>query len=263
MALSKKAQAAMSTVVDKIKAGDLSQVVQAALITRHPDDNCPGMGRSLNNRFLSLVQRGTIDTRTYNQWQAVGRQVQKGEKAAYIIGPIMVPLKDKDGNILKNADGKPRLHMVNVKGIPVFSADQTEGEELPTFDYEPAEMPPLAELAERFGVSVAYAPAKGNWSGSTKVDGSAIELNTHDVRTWFHELAHAVQARLQGKLKGGQDAKEETIAEFTSCVLMWLYGLGDRTGNAWAYIQHYNKDPVQAIGNAMQDVETILEALQV
>ena len=65
-------------------------------------------------------------------------------------------------------------------------------------------------------------------------------------------LAHAAHAKLEGKLQGGQDAGQETVAEFTAAVLMHLYGLGDRTGNCWKYIQYYASDPLQAIVKARE-----------
>ena len=50
-------------------------------------------------------------------------------------------------------------------------------------------------------------------------------------------------------------------AEFTAAVLMHLYGLGDRTGNCWRYIQNYAPDPLQAIVKALGTVEKVLALL--
>ncbi len=43
-------------------------------------------------------------------------------------------------------------------------------------------------------------------------------------------------------------------------VLCQLYGY-DHTGNAWAYIAGYNKDPLRAIYKALATVEKILDLL--
>ena len=47
-----------------------------------------------------------------------------------------------------------------------------------------------------------------------------------------------------------------------SAVLMELYGLGDRTGNAWNYIKGYNEDPSRAIVQALSTVEKVIELLE-
>ena len=48
-------------------------------------------------------------------------------------------------------------------------------------------------------------------------------LSTDDVRTLFHELAHAAYTELDGGLKGGQHAEQKVISEFTTCVLAEMY----------------------------------------
>ncbi len=68
-------------------------------------------------------------------------------------------------------------------------------------------------------------------------------------------------ARIDGKLKGGQQIDQETIAEFTTAVLMDFYGLGDHTGNAWKYISQYAGDPLVAITKALGTVEKVLGVL--
>ena len=86
-----------------------------------------------------------------------------------------------------------------------------------------------------------------------------IDLATHDQSIFFHELAHAVHTQIDGPKKTrGQDPDREAIADFTACVLMHLYGLGDRTGNTWSYIQSYHKNPLTAITRALSKVEQIL-----
>ena len=43
--------------------------------------------------------------------------------------------------------------------------------------------------------------------------------------------------------------------------MMHLYGLGDRTGNCWQYIQVYAPDPLQAIVKALSTAEKVLALL--
>ena len=55
-----------------------------------------------------------------------------------------------------------------------------------------------------------------------------------------------------------RDADQETVAEFAAAVLMALYGLADRSGNAWEYIGRYSSDPLTAITHALAAVERVL-----
>ena len=127
--------------------------------------------------------------------------------------------------------------------------------------YTPAELPPLADIAKKFNIQVEYVPVTPDKLGDCKTDGSKIRLGSQDTRVFFHELSHAIHARIDGKLKGGQQIDQETIAEFTTAVLMDFYDLGDHTGNAWRYISQYADDPIIAITKALGTVEKLLEML--
>jgi hypothetical protein len=243
MRLSDRARASLDAVIERFKAGDLSPITEVARITL-PDD-APARKWTMSNRVLAYAQTGSLDCRGYRQWQAVGRQVQKGSTSAYIFGPILVD--DEEG-------GKK---LVGFKTIPVFPYHDTQGEGL---DYSPKEPPPLMEVAERLGVDVSYGPMALGVLGSARVDGTAISLGTQDPAVWFHELAHIAHRQVKGELQGGQDPHQEATADLTAAVLMDLYGLGDRTGNTWEYISSYNpEDPIRAIMRATDEVGPILD----
>jgi hypothetical protein len=253
MRLSDKAQEALDKVVEQFQKGDLSPVVKIARIQRQGDP-IPSERWSLCNRVLAYVQTGSLDCRGYRQWQHAGRHVRKGERAAFILAPCMVPVEDE-----KTGEAVPVLK--GFRPIAVFADSQTEGEDLPEIDYSPRELPPLADVAERLGIDVTYIPLPPGRLGRCKVNGSRIDLGSHDPQIFFHELAHAAHARVEGRLKGGQDPRQETVAEFTAAVLMHLYGLGDRSGNCWRYIQEYAVDPLLAIVKALSTVEKVLALL--
>ena len=253
MKLSDKAQAALDKVVEQFQSGDLSPIVKIACLQRQGDP-LPSEKWSLCNRILAYIQTGSLDCRGYKQWQQAGRHVRKGERAAFILAPCLAPVEDEQ-------TGQTVPVLKGFRAVAVFAHDQTEGEVLPEIDYTPTELPPLAEVAERLGIDVAYVPLPPGKLGQCEVTGSRIRLGTHDPLVFFHELAHAVHARIEGQLKGGQHAGQETIAEFTATVLMHLYGLGDRTGNCWQYIQGYAMDPLQAIVKALSTVEKVLAFL--
>jgi hypothetical protein len=253
MKLSDKAKEALDRVVEQLKKGDLSPIIKIARIQRQGDP-IPSERWSLCNRILAYIQTGSLDCRGYRQWQQAGRHVRKGERAAYILAPCLAPVEDeKTGEVVPVLKG--------FRPIAVFADSQTDGEALPVVDYSPRELPPLADVADRLGIDIAYRPLPPGRLGRCEATGSRIELGTHDPHVYFHELGHAAHARVEGRLRGGQDPRQETVAEFTGLVLMHLYGLGDRTGNSWRYIQSYAADPLLAIVKALSTVEKVLALL--
>lgn len=253
MQLSAKAQESFDRVIRRFQSGDLSPIRQVARIRLDP--NAPACKWSLSNRIMAYVQTDELDCRGFKQWQDVGRSVKKGSRAAYILRPHIIK-QSQD----KNEDQEEKTMCTGFSPVPVFAISDTEGNEaLPI--YEPREIPPLLDVAQKFGIAVSYVPATPNKLGDTDTKGQRIRLGTQDPSIFFHELAHAIHARLAGELKGGQHNDQETIAEFTSAVLMDFYGYQDKSGNAWAYISGYAKDPLVAITRAMGTVEKVLAVL--
>ena len=144
--------------------------------------------------------------------------------------------------------------------VAVFPASCTLGSE-ELSGYKPADLPPLTEIAQKFRIAVSYVPVTPEKLGDCRSDGSKIRLGSHNPRIFFHELSHAIHARIEGKLTGGQQLDQETIAEFTTTVLMDFYGLEDHTGNAWEYISQYANDPLIAITKALGTVEKVFKLL--
>jgi hypothetical protein len=179
--------------------------------------------------------------------------VVKGAHAAYILGPIQIKEQTEDGEKVK---------LVGFKSIPVFPASQTDGDPLPTpVNLAPATLPPLYEVAKTWGIQVDYIPFGGSAYGSFQDITKTIRLATYEEKVFFHELAHCAHARIE-TLKGGQDPRQETIAEFSSCVLMQIHGLRDTTGYTWEYIRSYNhENPVKAIMQALDSIEKVLDQI--
>jgi hypothetical protein len=248
MKLSPKAQLSINKVVDKFKTGSLSPIKTVTRITL--DSSAPSNNWSLSNKVLAFIQSNELDCRGFKQWQKVGRQVEKGSRAVYILRPHMI----------KPDENEDKSTCIGFSPIAVFPASVTSGEtNLPS--YLPIKLPPLFEIAQKFNISVKYLPVSPDKLGDCDINGSNINLGSHDERIFFHELSHAIHARIDGKLKGGQQLDQETIAEFTTTVLMDFYDLGDHTGNAWKYIKQYSNDPLTAITKALGTVEKVLEVL--
>lgn len=258
MKISKKAQAAFDRVVEQFKTGDLSPVVEVAAIVADPNSTVPWDKWSFSNRLTTyIMSNGSTDLRGYEQWRKVGRQVRKGAGTAYILAPVMCKIKEEneDGEIIE------RMVRVAFRTVPVFAVEDTDGDALPDRGYAPKEPPPLTDLAKSLGIEIRYDAMGGRALGSCTVKGDRITLGTQAPEVFWHELGHALHSRIDGKLAGGQDAGQETVAELTAAVLAAMYS-EDCTGNAWKYISGYNKNPLAAIAGAMGTVTSILEYME-
>ena len=189
----------------------------------------PSSKWSFGNQILALLA-GTDDARGYRQWMDAGRYVRKGSKAFYILGPVFVkkrldtpdPGEDEEVEVL-----------VGFRAIPVFRLEDTEGEELPT--YQPRDPPPLLEVAEKFGMKVNYLRLSAGILGMTDYERQVITLATEDWTTFWHELAHAIHRSYEPKTGHGQEPEAETVAQLVAATLARLYGRPDDSFS-WSYI---------------------------
>ena len=224
---SASARQALHRIVELFKSGNVPRALAVATIP--PQQGIPSAKWSWSNRLLQFLA-DTSDSRGFRQWQQAGRQVKKGSKAFYILGPNVKKITDTD-------DDGQQVDKVIVTGfhaIPVFRAEDTDGEALP---YEPTTPPPLAGVAERLGLAVSYQTFAGRFYGYYKP--GKIVLATHEVQTFFHELAHAAHHRITGKLKGGQVPSQEILAELTAATLASLYCPEANLGFSYEYVEAY------------------------
>lgn len=246
-----RANNAAQTVLRVWESGELPALIAQSVLASKTDLPCAKW--SLGNRLLMLVQ-GTADARGFRQWKDAARNVRKGSKAIYILGPVLVK-RDKE-------NPKSELALIGFRGIPVFRFEDTEGEPLETSDYAPEALPPLQTVAQRIGVQVSYCPALADFMGRYIPKHKAIELCTHDSATWFHELSHAVDDYL-GSMKRAKRKDEaaykdgEVVAEFCAAALCKLYGI-DYEHNALKYIKHYRQDAAKAVTRLFARIEAVL-----
>jgi hypothetical protein len=218
---------------------------------------------SLGNQFLVFLQESE-DARGYKQWQEVGRHVKKGAKAIHILAPRMLKIPKKDPITKIELEPKEFIPIcIGFRAIPLFRYEDTEGKPLKV--YKPKVVPPLLDIAKKWGVKVKYDSTRVGELGSFNQEKNEIRLCTESIDTFFHELAHVAHRRIDGKLIGGQDPEQEAIAELTACVLSSIYGY-DVKGYAFTYIGSYAKDkkPV-TVGKmcfkVMKKVQKVLELI--
>lgn len=237
---STKARACLQKIVDLFQKGNVPKAL--AVVTIPPQANIPSAKWSTSNKLLQFLA-DTSDARGFRQWQESGRKVKKGTKALYILGPKTRKITEKDDN----GQETEKNIVMGFFAIPVFRVEDTDGEPLP---YEPATPPPLADVAEAFGLSVSYQTFArryyGYYQGSTK----KIVLSTHNDQVFFHELAHAAHHRIEGQLQGGQVPSQEIIAELTAATLANLYCPEANLGLSYKYVKSYAKKSKKTIERA-------------
>lgn len=166
---------------------------------------------------------------TYRQWQALGGQVRKGERATSIVFWKQLNVARDEAADSDEGDDRRRLL---ARGYAVFNQDQVDGYAAPE-----APMPPQGErsaLADAFFANLAI-PAR--FDGDDAYYAPALDLivlppfeRFHDAASFhgvaIHEAAHATGAThrldrdLSGRFGSGAYAAEEAIAEMTAAYVL-------------------------------------------
>lgn len=257
--VSEKARAQLDALLELFRSGNLPEAVAVATI---PPYDIPSAKWSLTNRILMMLG-DTVDARGYRQWQEVGRHVKKGVKSFHILGPSIVKRKETDDT----GQETEASVLVGFHAIPVFRVEDTEGKPVEYPEIAPTHAPPLADVAEAWGVAVEYAPFQGKYLGLCWYGREKLTLCTHDEAVFFHELAHEAHYRVKSangrKMTGGQDPKQEIVAELSAAVLARLYGTQlPNEGKHYRYIESYaakmKRDAYRACMSVLADVEKVL-----
>jgi len=249
-----KVKNVLDNILNRFKTGDIPKAIAYSMF---PIPDIPAAKWSLCNRTLMFFA-GTQDGRGFRQWKKAKRSVKKGAKAFYILAPRFAKKE--------NDNGEEETFLSGFLAVPIFRCEDTDGEPL---DYEKIKLPdlPLIEVAEEWGLSVKAIPGNYRFYGYFRESNKEIALATKDEVVFFHELSHAAHAKVSGKLKPGQDWKQEIVAELSASVLCHMVGKdGDKyLGNAYSYIENYAKkakvSALSACFQVMADVEKVLHEI--
>ncbi|MDE1863012.1 MAG: M48 family peptidase [Thaumarchaeota archaeon] len=237
MATTTRALEELGRIVSLFSSQELPQMCAQAFI----QSAGPSRKWSLGNKLV-MISHGTSDARGYRQWQESRRQVKKGAHALYILAPMIHKKKVKNE---KTGEEEDLEYPAGFVGIPVFRYEDTEGKPIP--EYQPRFLPPLLDVAAKWGVKVEYGPTVRGEGGSYNLATNVIRLCQEDPDTFFHELAHKAHSTFE-KLKPVQDPEQETVAQLSACVLAKIYGY-DATSFSWNYIASYAKEKTpEAVG---------------
>ncbi len=224
---------------------------------------------SLNNQLLIMLQSGGEATAVagYRSWQAMGRQVRKGEKALKVLAPIMrrADVVDGEGRPVLDETGEPqkRERLVGVKLVSVFDISSTDGPPIP----EPPTPTLLAGQApDGLWDSLAsivtdhgYTLSRGHCNGANGwTDFSAKEIRVRDdvsdaqaVKTLAHELGHLLAGHgEEGPFK--HLGRREVEAESTAFLVMNAHGV-DSSSYTFDYVAGWAQQEADA-EHSVEDV---------
>ena len=170
---------------------------------------------------------------TYRQWQALGAQVRKGERATAIIFWKRIGAAEDEQDV---EDGDDRPRFVG-RGYSVFNHSQVDGYEPPAIDALPeAERIPHAEafiaaldIPTTFDADAAYY--RVDLDQIFMPSFGAFEDSVAYISTLAHEAAHATGAKhrldrdLTSRFSHQARAIEELVAELTAGYVLADLGL--------------------------------------
>lgn len=221
---------------------------------------------SISNTMLIISQKPNASrVAGFKTWQGMGRVVRKGEKGIQIFVPHIRKPKESD------EDQKPQMSF----GVGyVFDIEQTEGDELPTFEVttwlegESTEgvIEAVAEWIKTNGITVdlhsAEVPdtARGYWDSKNKeIHVSAICDGKQRAKTLIHETAHALTNPAY------QDHRQnEAIAEGTAYIVSNYFGM-DTSEQSFGYIASWCTDQIkflQTVGEIQRIAHAVIEGVE-
>lgn len=231
---------------------------------------------SPNNVALILAQcPDATQIAGYRTWQALGRQVRRGESAIKIIVPMPIRQREAEGpdqDQLRDGEGSVRLRF----GVGnVFDVSQTDGEALPDVAVPMLEgddggilYDDLARMAHEDDIRIDRTDqlpsptAMGLYHPPTRriVVREAAQLQM--TKTLAHELAHHFTG--MPETYDARREEHETIAEAVAYVVLAHFGL-DSGERSFPYIATWARDTTVlrgALGTIQRVAGTIIDRVE-
>lgn len=202
----------------------------------------------------------------FRSWQRANRFVRKGEKAIWILAPLVYKQTDE-------ATDDTQHVIRGFKYVPVFDVSQTDGEELPTPCHKllgsdaAGCFAKLVAVAHSLGFSVEDTELPGTTNGdcSHELHRIRVELSNSPVqrvKTLAHEVAHAI---LHEKFESRAIAELE--AESTAYIVCESLGI-DSSDYSFGYVANWAGGgdtaiaAIKVVGDRIQKTaEQILDAM--
>lgn len=183
-----------SAMTDKGRMGDLMAHYRVSGLYHY----------SLLNSILITLQGGTL-CQSYKGWQALKRQVRRGEKAHIVIWRPATPRPKKEEAADEEAESQTETAGAQASGAvasfwlcKVFDVNQTDGEPL-QYDHNTAVPDSFSETEFRVAARALGHPvneilltgARGYTDGTT-ITLSSLSNPVDKTKTLFHELGHCL-----------------------------------------------------------------------
>jgi hypothetical protein len=206
-------------------------------------------GYSFGNQLLALVQcleRGIAPgpIATFMGWKALGRSVQKGQRAIVLCMPVTCTRRPTDEELAADAEATTGTFTRFVYRPHWFVLAQTEGADIASVPVN--EWHAERALAELGIIEEPFALMDGNCQGYAHDRAIAVSpVAAHPHKTRFHELAHVVL----GHTSEGQTTDDERTprslreVEAEAVALVCLEALGlPGAEYCRGYIQRWNAE---------------------
>ncbi|MCL5973324.1 MAG: ArdC-like ssDNA-binding domain-containing protein [Actinobacteria bacterium] len=200
-----------------------------------------------NVMLIALQRPDATRVAGFHAWTQLGRSVKRGEKAIYIVAPLVYRDKDQDTD--------PEIR--GFRWVPVFDLSQTEGDELPVAAHKLIGTDPtqwfdrLRVVANTHGFQVSHQGLPSEINGLCRHSTREILISPansalHQVKTLAHELAHAI-------LHEGETDRPRAELEAESVAFVVCGALGiDASGYSLGYVTSWAGGSEAAIGAIRQ-----------
>jgi hypothetical protein len=251
--MTEKAKEVINDVISKITTTNVTNFIRQKLF--YENINIPSSSWSSLNQFI-MILANTIDGRGMRQWNKVGRIVNKGAKAFYILVPMIVPAKKikrkrtKDTQEGENtteeketestSEEDKKMQLGGFRAVPAFRVEDTSGKPL---DYEIIEKQfnpsrfPLFEVAKKLNIAVKISFSSA-YEGFYNITKNEIYMACDNPQTFLHELSHAIDNILPNK--NNDTSYKEIVAELSSAFLASLYDIPLNIEATRDYIREYS-----------------------
>ncbi len=194
---------------------------------------------SFNNAVLIAAQfPEATQVAGFAAWKKLGRHVRRGEKAIWILAPMVVKGRSDDSSRptpgSSGSDGPDRPRIRGFRYVAVFDITQTEGAELPAVcqpllgNDDGENFPRLVAVASELGYRTELAELPGGINGDCSFVNRLLRVEVRNapaqqVKTLAHELAHALMH---------EEMKDRSQAELEAESVAFVVGqhLGIDTG---------------------------------
>jgi len=242
-------------LIEKLTEG-ISNLTSSEAWQRHLDFQSRFHRYSFGNVLLIAAQcHEATQVAGFNAWRKMNRFVRKGEKALWILAPMVYKNADAE-------DGENEKVIRGFKFVPVFDVAQTDGEELPTVcnrltggDSE-NRYATLVSVARSIGFDVQEHEFDGSTNGDCCHSEHRIRVEfritpAQRVKTLAHEIAHAMLHETFDSR-----ALAELEAESTAYVVTQSLGI-DSSDYSFGYVATWAGGGDQAITGIKASCERI------